>query len=231
MTANKKKARTYLLDFLIILLGISTSFFLENKREQHYQKNLKEQSLSRMIKNIQTDQKDYDLNIKAHQMALQSSNWLIDNKATIQTNSRDSIGYHLQMATGINTLFIDNDEEYRSLQNSGLIELIKNEYLVEALQNKYSSHEYIDEIENLLGAKLLNLDEFRLNNIRYNSTASNPLGFAHDITYTGPPEIPSSIIQKIYDKMTLHQSFIDVTNFRKKTDEELVKLIQSEIAL
>jgi hypothetical protein len=220
MTANKKKARTYLLDFLIILLGISTSFFLENKREQHYQKDLKEQSLSRMIKNIQTDQKDYDLNIKAHQMALQSSNWLTDNKATIQTNSRDSIGYHLQMPTGINTLFIDNDEEYRSLQNSGLIELIKNEHLVEALQNKYSSHEYIDEIENMLGVKLLNLDEFRLNNIKHNSNTSNQLGFVHDISYAGPLNLPSSVIQKIYDKMTLHQSFIDVTNFKKKTDEE-----------
>jgi len=68
----------------------------------------------------------------------------------------------------------------------------------------------------MLGDKLLKLDEFRLNNIKYNSIASNQLGFAADITYTGPLIMPSSVIQKIYDKMTLHQSFIDVTKFRKK---------------
>ncbi len=230
-TIDKKKVLKFIVDFLIILFGISASFLIDNKREQNYHKNLKEQSLSRVVKNIQIDQKEYDLNITAHQMALSSSRWLINNHSMLHTKSRDSIGYHLQMATAVNTIFIDNDEEYRSLQHSGLIELIKNEHLIEAIQNKYTSHEFIDEIEHMLGDKLLHLDEFRLNNIKYNSIASNQLGFAADITYTGPLIMPSSVIQKIYDKMTLHQSFIDVTKFRKKTDEELVNLIQKEIAL
>lgn len=230
-TIDKKKVLKFLVDFLIILFGISASFFIDDKREKNYHKNLKEQSLSRIVKNIRIDQKDYDLNLNAHQMALNSSDWLINNHSILHTKSRDSIGYHLQMATAVNTIFIDNDEEYRSLQNSGLIELIKNEHLIEAIQNKYTSHEFIDEIEHMLRDKLLNLDEFRLYNIKYNSTASNHLGLASDITYTGPLNIPSSVIQKIYDKMTLHQSFIDVTKFRKKTDEEIVNLIQKEIAL
>ena len=64
--------------------------------------------------------------------------------------SKDSIGIYLNNAILLNTVFVDNQEEYRALQNSGLIELIENEKAVTALQNKYIYHEFYKKIEDVI---------------------------------------------------------------------------------
>jgi hypothetical protein len=46
-----------------------------------------------------------------------------------------------------NTIFVDNQEEYRGLQSSGLIELIENDKLANALQLKYVQHEFLRQLE------------------------------------------------------------------------------------
>ncbi len=132
----KKQLIRYFLEFLVIVLGISISFYLEKQNAIKYKETLKNQSLSRILNNCKVDQVDYLFNLEAQKIAIKSGQWIVDNQDNLSQFSRDSIGYHIGAAITINTIFVDNQEEYRGLQNSGLIELIDNESVVTALQKK-----------------------------------------------------------------------------------------------
>ena len=136
----KKYLLKYSLEFLVIVMGISISFFIEKRNAKDYQEELKNQSLKRIIKNIEVDIIDLKYNIKVNTIATNATNWLVKNNTNYSNISKDSIGIYLNNAILLNTVFVDNQEEYRALQNSGLIELIENEKAVTALQNKYIYH-------------------------------------------------------------------------------------------
>ena len=88
----------------------------------------------RILQNIETDISDNNLNLKYHSGSLSSSYWLIKNKKKLSNFSRDTIGYHFSKAIDEVSYFVDNQEEYRTLQNSGYMELIENDELVKNLQ-------------------------------------------------------------------------------------------------
>ena len=133
----KKYLLKYSLEFLVIVMGISISFFIEKRNAKDYQEELKNQSLKRIIKNIEVDIKDLKFNFNVQTIASNATDWLVKNNTNYSNISQDSIGIYLNNAILLNTIFVDNQEEYRALQNSGLIELIENEKAVTALQNKY----------------------------------------------------------------------------------------------
>ena len=120
----KKLIIKYTLEFIVIVVGISLSFYVEKLNEANYKENLKNQSLKRILKNIEVDTGDFEFNSSALKKAIKSSEWIINKE--LKELSRDSIGFHLNRALYYNTIFVDNQEEYRSLQNSGLIEIIEN---------------------------------------------------------------------------------------------------------
>ena len=143
--------------------------------------------------------------------------------------SRDSIGYHIGAAISINTIFVDNQEEYRGLQNSGLIELIDNESVVTALQKKYIYHDFCKQIEGMIDLRANAILDFLHTNTKYNSNQVNALGYQIDRTYTGNLKIPQKIIQQIQDKLYLHHYYKGRILRGIKTDESLVKQINDEI--
>ena len=132
----------YSVEFIVIVLGISISFYVENYSENKKKDDLKNQSLNRIFQNIEFDIGDNIFNYKIHNGALNSAYWLIKNKKNLSNFSRDTIGYYFSKAIDEVTYFVDNQEEYRTLQNSGYMELIDNEELVKNLQEKYSSHNF-----------------------------------------------------------------------------------------
>ena len=146
----RKYLLKYSLEFLVIVMGISISFFIEKRNAKDYQEELKNQSLKRIIKNIEVDIIDLKYNIKVNTIATNATNWLVKNNTNYSNISKDSIGIYLNNAILLNTIFVDNQEEYRALQNSGLIELIENEKAVTALQNKYIYHEFYKKIEDII---------------------------------------------------------------------------------
>ena len=146
----KKYLLKYSLEFLVIVMGISISFFIEKRNAKDYQEELKNQSLKRIIKNIEVDIIDLKYNIKVNTIAANATNWLVKNNTNYSNISKDSIGIYLNNAILLNTVFVDNQEEYRALQNSGLIELIENEKAVTALQNKYIYHEFYKKLEDII---------------------------------------------------------------------------------
>ena len=54
----------------------------------------------------------------------------------MHASDKDSLGYYLTALSRSSTIFLANDEEYLTLRNSGLIELIESDQLVSVLQER-----------------------------------------------------------------------------------------------
>jgi hypothetical protein len=225
----KKTILKYTLEFIVIVVGISLSFYVEKLNEAHYKENLKNQSLKRILKNIEVDTGDFEFNSNAIKKAIKSSEWIINNE--LKELSRDSIGFHLNRALYYNTIFFDNQEEYRSLQNSGLIEIIENENLVVNLQKKYITHEFMKKIEEVIIKKSEGFDAFIYNNTKYKSLEVDELGLPFDRTYVGTKVLPNHIIERISDLMFYRSFYLGRIENRTKSDSILISEIKSEINL
>ena len=223
----KKYLVKYLLEFIVIVVGISLSFYVEKLNETNYKENLKNQSLKRILKNIEVDTEDFEFNLNAIKKATESANWII--KKDLQKQSNDSIGFHFNRAIYYNTIFVDNQEEYRSLQNSGLIEIIENEDLVVDLQKKYIVHEFMKKIEEAIINKSEKFDEYIYENTQYKSLNVDELGLPYDRTFIGNKEIPNSIKEMISDLMFYRNFYLGRIKSRRKLDEKLIEEIINEI--
>ena len=227
----KKLVAKYLLEFLVIVIGISLSFYIEKENENTYRDNLKNQSLKRILENIADDTRDFKFNQEALKRAIHSTNWIIDRNRKLKMYSRDSIGFHLNRAIYFNTIFVDNQEEYRGLQNSGLMEMIENENLVSNIQGKYVSHEFFKKIESLIMEKAKYLDEFSYNNLKYKSDSLDDLGLQFDRIFVGTKGIPDNIIEVLYDKRFFQSYYFRSIQKRMENDQELIDIIKEEINL
>ena len=225
----KKQFIRYFLEFLVIVLGISISFYLEKQNAIKYKETLKNQSLNRILNNCKVDHDDYEFNLAAQKIAIKSSRWIIINQNRLSDFSRDSVGYHLGAAISINTIFVDNQEEYRGLQNSGLIELIDNELVVTALQNKYIYHDFCKQIEEMINLRANDILDYLYTNTKYKSNQTNALGYHIDRTYTGDFKISQKTLQQLQDKQFLHEYYLGRILRGIKTDNRLIKLINDEV--
>ena len=225
----KKLVTKYLIEFIVIIAGISISFYVEKLNENDYKENLKNQSLKRILKNIETDTRDFKFNLDANSRAIYSINWIINRNKKIEMYSKDSIGFHLNRAFYYNTILVDNQEEYRGLQNSGLMEMVENGDLVSKLQGKYITHEFMKKIEGYIMEKRKDLDIFSYSNLKYKSDSLDELGLQFDRIYTSRKNIPSRIIEVIYDKKFYHSYYVRLIQSRIKNDEKLIKIINKEI--
>ena len=78
----------YLIEFIVIITGISLSFYVEKLNETNYQENLKNQSLGRILKNIEADTKDFKFNLEANKKSILSTDWLGERNDDLQSYSR-----------------------------------------------------------------------------------------------------------------------------------------------
>ena len=60
----KKLAVKYLLEFLVIVIGISLSFYVEEIDKQKDKEEFKNQSLNRILQNLEGDIRDNKWNLK-----------------------------------------------------------------------------------------------------------------------------------------------------------------------
>ena len=226
--STKKIILRYFLEFIVIFLGISISFYFEKQNAISYKEDLKNQSLKRILKNIEVDIKDYNFNIAAHKMAIKSADWLYKKSNNLSSQSKDSIGYHYGIATTVNTFFVDNQEEYRGLQNSGLIELIENDLVVIGLQNKYTQHNFLKFLEKYIMDMKDPLFDFLYKNTKLISKKTNSLGMVYDRTYVGKG-FPNDILERVNETITWHSYYLNRVLIRKEKDESLIDLIKNEI--
>jgi hypothetical protein len=229
MKIKKKYFVKYSLEFLVIFLGISISLYVEKESAINYKQTLKNQSLNRINNNIKVDINDMEYNYKTHSMASKSIDWIINNNSKLLSKSKDSIGIHISNAILLGTIFVDNQEEYRALRNSGLIELIELEDVVFALQNKYSSHEFYKQIESEILSKNKLLVDFLYKNTILENESLNEVGFPSGRIFTGNEKISQSTIERLKDKKFFHEFYKKRIKVRIKKDRELIELINNEI--
>ena len=224
----KKLILKYLLEFIVIVFGVSLSFYVENYIENKKKDGLKNQSLNRILQNIETDIRDNNVNLKFHSRSLSSSYWLIKNKKKLSNFSRDTVGYHFSKAIDEVSYFVDNQEEYRTLQSSGYMELIENDELVKNLQKKYSEHTFMKTIEAQIIERSKKLTEFQfINSSIMNDTILGVYKF--NKKFTGNLNIPNNVFDRIIDKAFFDWFYIRFIKNRLKDDSLIIKQINKEI--
>ena len=224
----KKYLIKYSLEFLVIVMGISISFLIEKRNAKDYQEELKNQSLKRIIKNIEVDIIDLKYNIDVNTIASNATDWLVKNNDNYSNISKDSIGIYLNNAILSNTVFIDNQEEYRALQNSGLIELIENEKAVTALQNKYIYHEFYKKLEDIILKEAFFLSDFIYENTLLKSQILNENGLIYDRVYLMKNKIPHKVLERLKTKGFVHSIYADNIKSRIRNDSLLIEYLKTE---
>ena len=225
----KKLAVKYLLEFFVIVIGISLSFYVEEIDKQKDKEEFKNQSLNRILQNLESDIRDNKWNFKTVSKSIESGEWIYKNRKKLNKYSRDSIGFHLTRANGFLTVFVDNQEEYSTLKSSGYLELIENESIVKSLQNKYSNHAWMKEVERFIIKKSDILIDFEFKNSELNSESLNDLGFLVDKKYIGDLNIPKEIIGRITDKKFWQKYHLNSIKNRLRRDSILIEEITKEI--
>ena len=125
-----------ILEFVVLVTGLLMTFYIEDRNELEYRVDLKNQSLKRLVFNIRTDIDDYKLNALKIGKALEYYDHLVQRGDELHAYDKDSLGYYLTALSRSSTIFLANDEEYLTLRNSGLIELIESDQLVSVLQER-----------------------------------------------------------------------------------------------
>lgn len=219
----------YSLEFFVIVMGITLSVSLEKRNALEYQQDLKNQSLNRIKKNLKVDLVDLEYNYEAHTIASNSIKWVSENNHKLLSLPKDQVGLQVSNAISIGTIFVDNQEEYRALQNSGLIELIEIEEVVSALQNKYIYHEFYKKLEEEMLNQTKELREYLFQNTILTNEESNELGFPTGRVFVGTEVIPQPLIERLKEKKWFHDFYRQRIKTRMKKDSILIDLIENEI--
>ena len=225
----KKLAVKYLLEFLVIVIGVSISFYAEHYKDSLNKIQLKNQSLNRILENLKGDNGDNRFNYKVHSESLMSSEWILTNRNNLSAYSRDTIGFNLSRAINFITYFVDNQEEYKTIQNSGYIEYIENESLVKGLQGKYVQHKFMKSLEEEIRSKANVLADFEFKNSKINSDSLYMGSYLIYKTYIGDMEIPNEFYDRIIEKASYQKIYLGLIKRRIQRDSILENEINKEI--
>ena len=225
----KEKISKYILELLIIVCGISLSFYVDNYTSSVKKNKLKNQSLNRISKNLDIDIIDNKFNLNTLLESVNSSEWILNNQENLSEFSRDTIGFHFNKSINHISIFVDNQEEYRTLQNSGYLELIENEKLVELLQNKYAQHNFMKKLEELIIKKSDRLTDFDFKNLEYTGDSIGKQGFLVNKRFTGKLNIPNEVFERIFEGSYYRNYYISLIEKRLVQDSLLKVEIKNEI--
>ena len=190
---NKKELFVkYGIEFLVIVFGITISFYLEKQNAKAYKEELKNASLSKIKQNILYEKEDFELNLGIHKDAVKAI--------------------------------------YTALKNSGLIELIENQEVVTLLQNKYSNHKFITEIESIILRDFTpEIRDYMSRNTKYDLDGKKYFGFMESRRYSVKNKIPQYILEKLMNKAQYHKQYIRFVDMQLNMDSEIVRKINEEI--
>ena len=138
------------IEFLAVLLGLSGSLWIDNyvKEKEHKEENKK--ILKRLYNNMVADSIDGVWNKNAYERAIKGSNNVIKwcdsnpNYSMIDDSIEKDISAML-----IGVIFVNNEEEYNALKNSGRMDLIDNEELIINLHKYYTNLRFVKQIDKL----------------------------------------------------------------------------------
>lgn len=220
----------YALEFLVILLGITVSFYLEKSRVKSQEASLKNQSLTRILQNVQSDQSEFALNMAVHEMAARSCDWLFEHRQTHTSAHPDTLGHHCSVCIDGQTLFVDNQEEYLSLRNSGLLELIEDSTLVRLLQEKFVYHEYLHRLDDYNSTLVAPYRNMLFTHFDLPDSIQFAMDFIALRQWNGAP-LPAGLFQFAYDVSEWHMAYVWAMEEQSESDQELIGRLQLEMGL
>ena len=124
----------------------------------------------------------------------------------------------------LDIIAIDNNS------TDGTIEIIENEDLVQSLQKKYITHEFMKKIESVLLGKSGKFDDFIYRNLKYKSLNVDELGLPNDRTFEGNKTIPNNIQEMIKDLIFYRGFYLNRIMRRCEADKKLIEEINLEIS-
>jgi len=127
----KKKLIRYSLDFLIIVLGISLSFWLQNNAEQKKITLKQHDGLLRILEDLKSDASIFELTLNTNSMQMEVAN-------TILAGEISEALYNLTVPY-FGTFF--NDTAIQSLMSTGIVDTYSNQELITSLL-KYYRNDY-----------------------------------------------------------------------------------------
>jgi hypothetical protein len=227
----KKYLIKYSLEFLVIVMGISISFLIEKRNLKSYNDELKNISLEKIYKNLSQDVEDLNFNMAVHNDAIISGNQILNRGKELFENEKDSLGYHLTLISTATTFFLDNQEEYSAIKNSGLIELIENQEIVSLLQTRYSETKVYSIFDDLFMKLYFKLKDYTFKNIsssrKQYSKFYGPLSYG---IFLGENPIDNEIENYIYEKTAFHKFYVSIMEARLKEDLKILALIERELS-
>ena len=226
----KKIVLKYFIEFLVIFFGITISFYWEKQNALSYKEELKNASLSKIKQNILYEKEDFELNLSIHNDAVKAIYNLYEFDRYENIKYNDSLSDYLFKSLEYVTILVENTEEYTSLKNSGLIELIENQEIVTLLQNKYSNHKFIKEIESIILRDFSpELRDFVSRNTKYNLEGEKYFGIMEPRKYSSKNKIPQYILEKFMNKAQHHKTYIKYVKTQLEMDSEIISKINNEI--
>lgn len=225
----KKYLVKYLLEFIVIVTGISISFYVEKQNAIKYKEELKIESLIKLKNNLFKELDGFHFDHDVHATAKEFSDILYKRGLDLYKSDKDSLGFYLSFLKDAGTVFVENDEEYSALVNSGLIELIENRKLVSLLQKKYSDQTWYRKNNDLLLEMYLRDDSFdkffdSKNRRKHKNIIGYWTSYRTDMRYLNDREI-----NKISQSGLAHSLYANLMSRAIKQDSLILKEIEKEL--
>ena len=225
----KRHAFKYLIEFLVVVTGIIISLNIEKKNASEYKNDLKDQSLRRLIENIKQDIRDNKINENTYLKGIVSSERILNNSEELFRYHKDSLGYYLDAIAKASTIFIDNQEEYLTLRNSGFLELIEEDSLVLAMQKKYSYHSFFKKAEEFIGQINNHINEITYEKMDFEVYGKSGT-FGHYGKYIEETNLTNYDLNVIRRKQEISKFYIRFIQKNIESDILLIKLIEKELS-
>ena len=225
----KKYLVRYLLEFIVIVTGISISFYVEKQNAIKYKEELKVESLKKLMDNLYKELDGLHFDYEVHSKVKKYSDIIYIRGNDLYKRDKDSLGFYLSYVKDAGTIYVENDEEYTALVNSGLIELIENRELVSMLQKKYSDQNWYKKVNDLLIEIFLkdnSLDKFLVseNRVRHKKIISYWTAYKSNIRYLNNEEM-----NKISKSGLFHSLYANLMLKAIKQDSLIINEIKTEL--
>lgn len=229
-TTLAQKWPEYLLEILVITVGILGAFALNNWNEDRKQKTFERGLLEQLRIGLSKDVSDLNSNILEHQQSVTSqrkiTEWLKSEDPYV-----DSLCWDFGTSNAY-TVFISNDDAFKTLNSYG-VGTLRNDSLKNVLINLYEqTYDYHDEME----GQYNELQLFKIKNIDASLfdgsfLDSNRPGYRGCMTPVNVDQLKRSTEYYFTAKSALEFNilFIELMESAKKEAESLIQLINQEL--
>jgi hypothetical protein len=125
----------YLFEFFMLFLAVTLGFFVENLREYFSDKEIEKQSIKSLVTSLVSDTLQLKNIITANQKVLRHLDSLVRLRNADLTLAKNKKAFLRHSVVGFSEdwYFIPNDAALQQLRSSGILRLIRSQYIVDSI--------------------------------------------------------------------------------------------------